>query len=515
MKLRNAIALACSVAAGVSVPAYAVQPAPVTARFATFNASLNRFNAGDLLTDMNAPGSVDFSVAYPNAASIAGLSTAQRRVLQAHYVAETLQRINADVVLINEFDYDLNGVGGTSSTPSPFGYQSQAAQLFNSNFLSSAHGGASTGRTATAAVDYDFGYTPTTNTGLHSGFDLDNNGITDNSPGDGNYGNDAFGFGEFAGKFGFTIYSKYQIKSVRTFQNFLWKDMPGNLLTNPDPINGTDLTSYYSAAEIDALRLSSKNHVDVVVEINGQDVHFLTSHPTPPVFDGPEDRNGKRNFDEIRFWKEYVNGAGWVYDDQGGTGGLAPGALFVIAGDQNADPCDGDSFKNACSASGTPGVPTLGAGPNAIMQLLADATLNQEMNPFAPGNTVPESAGGTAAATDPSNNGPINASHLMNPKWDTADFNDIAPGNLRADYVLPSATLDIVGGGVFWPTRDDANFPLVGTFNNLNLFSNFPTSDHKAVYVDVSIAPVPVPAALPLLGSALVGLAGVLRRRRA
>lgn len=508
MKLKPSIALACAAAAGISSPVFAVEPAPVTARFATFNASLNRNNLGELLTDMNAANSVDFSVAYPDATSIGGLSTAQKRVLQAHYVAETLQRINADVVLVNEFDFDLNGVAGSSSTPTGLGYQSQAAQLFSSNFLGTAHGGGTTGRTATAAVNYGFGYTPTTNTGLASGFDLDNNGAVGG-------GNDAFGFGNFAGQFGFTIYSKYQIKSVRTFQNFLWKDMPGNLLTNPDPINGTSLTSFYSPAEIDALRLSSKNHVDVTVEINGQDVHFLTSHPTPPVFDGPEDRNGKRNFDEIRFWQEYVNGANWVYDDQGGMGGLGAGALFVIAGDQNADPCDGDSFKNACSASGTPGVPTLGAGPNAIMQLLADATLNQELNPFAPGNTVPESAGGTAAATDPSNNGTINLSHLMDPKWDTADFSDTAPGNLRADYVLPSATLDVVGGGVFWPTRADPNFPLVGTFGNLNLFSGFPTSDHKAVFVDVNVAPVPVPAALPLLGSALVGLAGMLRRRRA
>lgn len=539
MRITSSIAMACSVAAGLSTPALAVQsqlgqpdtsfvlqppaqPAPVTARFATFNASLNRFNIDTLVADMGAPNSVDFSVAYPDPASIAALSTAQKRVLQAHYVAETLQRLNADVVLVNEFDFDLNGVGGTSSTPPPAGYQSQAAQLFNSGFLNTGHGGGTTGRTATTPVNYGFGYTPTTNTGLHSGFDLDNNGTIVSTPGSGAFGNDAFGFGEFPGKFGFTIYSKHEIKSVRTFQNFLWKDMPGNLLTNPDPINGTILGStaangfngFYDQAETDALRLSSKNHVEVVVEINGQDVHLLASHPTPPVFDGPEDRNGKRNFDEIRFWQEYVNGAAWVYDDQGGTGGLAPGTLFVIAGDMNADPCDGDSFKNPCSASGTPGIPTLGVGPNAIMQLVGDPAVNQALNPFAPGNLVPESAGGTAAATDPANNGPINLSHLMDPRWDTADFNDIAPGNLRADYVLPSSGLEVVGGGVFWPTRQDADFPLVGTFNNLNLFSNFPTSDHKAVYVDVMVAPVPVPAALPLLGSALLGLAGILRRRR-
>ena len=35
-------------------------------------------------------------------------------------------------------------------------------------------------------------------------------------------------------------------------------------------------------------------------------MHVLVSHPTPPTFDGPEDRNGLRNADEIAFWKQYV-----------------------------------------------------------------------------------------------------------------------------------------------------------------------------------------------------------------
>ena len=51
----------------------------------------------------------------------------------------------------------------------------------------------------------------------------------------------------------------------------------------------------------------------------GKTVHFLVSHPTPPVFDGPEDRNGTRNFDEIRFWADYVipSRSGYIYDDNG------------------------------------------------------------------------------------------------------------------------------------------------------------------------------------------------------
>lgn len=102
---------------------------------ATCNASLHRFASDDLPGGLAASGSVAFDVAYPDGASIGALSTARKRVLQAHYVAEVLQRIDADVVLVNEFDYDFDGTPGTGSTPSPLGYQSRAARRFNGNVL--------------------------------------------------------------------------------------------------------------------------------------------------------------------------------------------------------------------------------------------------------------------------------------------------------------------------------------------------------------------------------------------
>jgi hypothetical protein len=298
-----------------------------TVRFATFNASLNRDASGQLLSDL----------ANPLAAG--GVSTTvANRIQQAHNVAEIAQRVNADVLLVNEFDFDLNGTPTASSVATGLGYSSNGAKLFQDNFLSAGHGNAVRG--LTSGIEYAYRYTPNTNTGLASGFDLNNNGVIAG-------GDDAFGFGNYGGQYGFTIYSKYEIVGVRSFQNFLWKDMPGNLLTN-DPSAGADnLSTFYSADEINALRLSSKNHVDVTVRINGQDVHFLTAHPTPPTFDGAEDRNGKRNHDEIRFWADYIKGAAYIQDDQGVSGGLAAGAKFVIAGDYNADPRDGDSFQGA------------------------------------------------------------------------------------------------------------------------------------------------------------------------
>ena len=100
------------------------------------------------------------------------------------------------------------------------------------------------------------------------------------------------------------------------------------------------------------LRLSSKNHVDVPVWVHGHQLHLLLSHPTPPVFDGPENRNGRRNHDEIRLWSDYLSGgerANYLIDDAGKSGGLHSEDLFVVLGDLNADPFDGDSYNRAIS----------------------------------------------------------------------------------------------------------------------------------------------------------------------
>jgi hypothetical protein len=57
---------------------------------------------------------------------------------------------------------------------------------------------------------------------------------------------------------------------------------------------------------------------------------------------------------------------------------------------------------------------------------------------------------------------------------------DGAPGNLRADYVLPRKNLRIVDSAVFWPIQASPLFPLTGVFP-------FPSSDHRAVWIDVRV----------------------------
>jgi hypothetical protein len=372
-------------------------------RFATFNASLNRSAEGLLVEHLSNPNVDDVF----------------RR--QAKNVAEVIQRVRPDVLLINEFDFDPRAVA-----------------LFHDNFLQVSQNGS-------APIKYRYSFIAPSNTGIPTGKDLDNNGTIGG-------GNDAFGFGAFPGQFGLVVYSKYPIATddVRTFQLFRWKDMPGNLIPTP----------FYSPDEVDILRLSSKSHWDIPIEIGKKTVHFLVAHPTPPVFDGPEDRNGRRNFDEIRFWADYISPgkSDYIYDDEGVHGGLKPGELFVIAGDQNSDPLDGDSI------------------PGAIQQLLD--------HPLTNTTKTPESAGAVEAAAL---QGGANATHRSDPRFDTADFADGAPGNLRADYVLPRKNLKIVDSGVFWPVQANRFFRLTGVFDGAQWgpVGGFPTSDHRMVWVDV------------------------------
>ncbi|MEX5235118.1 endonuclease/exonuclease/phosphatase family protein [Kocuria arenosa] len=364
-------------------------------RFMTYNASLNRETQGQLQADLATPGNV-----------------------QAQAVAEVIQRNDPDVLLVNEFDHDDEG---------------RSAQLFRDNYLA-------VGQNGQEPVDYPYVYTGPVNTGVPSGLDLNQDGTVGG-------GDDAWGFGVFPGQYGMVVYSKHPIDAdgVRTFQHFQWADMPGNLLP----------TGFYPPEQAEQLRLSSKSHWDVPVRIGHQTVHVLASHPTPPSFDGPEERNGRRNHDEIRFWADYVSDppvSSYIYDDTGARGGLKPGERFIVMGDQNSDPHDGDSW------------------PGAIQQLLEHPRIQ---------DPLPASAGGPEAAA---RQGGANLTHVSDPAYDTADFNDDpAPGNLRADYVLPSKNLRVVGAGVWWPAAGEPGAKLTGEYP-------FPTSDHCPVYVDIRVA---------------------------
>ena len=110
------------------------------------------------------------------------------------------------------------------------------------------------------------------------------------------------------------------------------------------------------------------------------------------MFDGDEDRNGKRNHDKVRLWQQYLDG----------LVGMPINTPFVIAGDANLDTNAGDGRREA------------------IINLLKDPRVQ---------DTKPKGSG----PSDP---------------MDTADWTDPFPGNMRVNYVLPSMEWTILDSGV-------------------------------------------------------------------
>jgi alkaline phosphatase D len=370
-------------------------------RVATFNAAMNRKSAGELTEGL------------------------QKGDPQAAKIAEILRAVSPDVFLLNEIDYD-----------------ERSAEVFLNRYLSSQERQDS--QEPTEQPPWKYFFAGPVNTGVDSGLDLDGNGKL-HEP------NDAWGFGTYPGQYGMAVFSRHEIQkeAIRTFQNFRWSRMPGALRPMRSNPGSTELESYYPDAVWDQLRLSSKSHWDVPILIGGKTLHLIASHPTPPVFDGPEDRNGCRNHDEIRLLMDYVAGdssGAYVVDDNGRTGPLATDASFVIAGDLNSDPIDGDGRAEA------------------IRKLLEHPRLAK--------SPAPKSLGGVEASE---NSKGANLKHQADPATDTGDFNDRNPGNLRIDFVLPSANLKVLASGVYWPSKSqsaEAN-ALVGA------------SDHRLVWVDL------------------------------
>jgi endonuclease/exonuclease/phosphatase family metal-dependent hydrolase len=342
----------------------------------------------------------------------------------ARKIAAVLQRVRPDLVLLNEFDFDAEG---------------RAADLFQQHYLEIAQPGGGD------PLRYAYRYLAPVNTGVPSGLDLDRNGT---AGGEGrNRGNDAWGYGLHPGQYGMLVLSKYPIdaQQVRTFQRLKWSALPGAR----QPVDPKTSAPWYPADVWSQLRLSSKSHWDVPVRTPSGVVHFLVSHPTPPVFDGPEDRNGARNADEIGLWSHYLSGGQtpWLCDDRGRCGGLTEDARFVIAGDLNNDPVDGDGRHEA------------------IVELLE--------HPRVLRYATPQSEGAVEKTAQYAASGVV---HRGAPAHATGDFGPKA-GTMRLDYVLPSTGFALTGSGVFWPASTSAEAAIADG------------SDHHLVWVDLTASP--------------------------
>lgn len=242
-----------------------------TLRIATFNTELSRKGPGLLLRDIRKGDDP-----------------------QINAVLDTLQQADADVVTLQGFDYDLGN---------------SALEAF-----------------AKALSDrgspYPYHFAGPPNAGLQTDLDMDGDG----KPGG---AGDAQGYGRFYGAGSMAILSKFPIagEDIQDFSTLLWRDLPGALLPQ------TEAGPFPSAEAQSIQRLSSHGHWILPLEhpTLGR-IQLMTFHASPPVFDGPEDRNGKRNHDEVIFWIHLLEGRLDV----------VPTKPFVLTGDANLDPDKGD-----------------------------------------------------------------------------------------------------------------------------------------------------------------------------
>ncbi len=282
------------------------------------------------------------------------------------------------------------------------------------------------------APDYPYVFAGPTNVGVATGLDLDGNGRLGEA-------RDAQGYGRFRGEGGLAVLSRYplDVAGLLDFSSLLWADLPGGSLADmlaaaPD----------FAPGDHAQRRLSTSAHWVLAVQTPGGALDLAIWSATPPVFDGPEDANGLRNRDELRLWSLWLDGVAI----QGQT--RDPTRPFVLIGNANLDPVDGDGY------------------PDAMAALLADRRLQ---------DPAPASAGGRAAA---------DAGQRGDPATDTADWPDDRPGNLRVSYVLPSADLVVTGAGVFWPGPDDPDLALLGD-------DGLAAGPHRLVWVDVDVGAAP------------------------
>ncbi len=375
---------------------------PQKLRVATFNVSMEALNYGDNKTfDATNIDSNELSLAL------------QANHPQIRNIAEIIQRINPDIILLNEFDRIDNSANNIRD--------------FINNYLGVSQHNQQT-------INYPYFYQGKVNTGVKINSKSNRDKTNKILP------VDAHGFGYFVGHYGMALLSKYPIETniLRTFQKFKWHDMPNAL----KPITPNTKQPWYTEDIWQALRLSSKSHWDIPINVNGEIVHILASHPTPPVFDGPENRNGNRNHDEIRFWFDYINikQGDYIYDDDHKKGAMKTNQRFVIVGDQNASTVEGDAIMTKTS--------------QGIIALLNSDKIQ---------DPLPTSAGGK--------------NHSIGNKY---SLYHTASWGMRADYVLPSTYgFTIKNSGVFWPQQHENTYRLIK--------NRQASSDHRLVWVDLEL----------------------------
>lgn len=192
----------------------------------------------------------------------------------------------------------------------PYDGTHQLAELLNAQYLSVDQG-------QDEGLPYAYMYTAATNSGIDSGADLDGDGFIG---GEG----DALGRGDYPGEYGMIVLSQAPIDEdeVRTFQDFLWDDMPQNVMPQNTP-----------QVERTVRPLYDSTLWDVPLTVEDRTVHLLAAARTSAGF---SETDPSLMVDQRRFLDDYLSedpaDAEYIYDDLGDYGGFG-GDRWIVAGD--------------------------------------------------------------------------------------------------------------------------------------------------------------------------------------
>lgn len=184
---------------------------------------------------------------------------------------------------------------------------------------------------ATAGAPYPHHLSLPSNAGRPTGLDMD---------GDGRLGEpeDAQSHARFEGQGATALLSRHPILrgDIRDFSQLLWRDLPGAAL--PAWPDGQPFPSPEAQA-IQRLATNGLHEIPIALP-DGTVLRLLTFHASPPAFEGPEQRNTRRNHDEALFWLRLLDG----------TVAPPPQPPFVLAGNANLEAGTGTGRPGALSA---------------------------------------------------------------------------------------------------------------------------------------------------------------------
>lgn len=298
---------------------------------------------------------------------------------QVAAAADVIARFDPDIIAINEIAFDLTGVDPEPGTFSD-GMQNGALLAEKLNAV-------------TPGAPYEFHVLTFGNSGvLWEGYDAANHDPYFAERGNGG-----------VGQFNYAVLSRYPIleDDARVIVDVAWDSLPGHV--------GPTMQADIGVAIPPGYPIFAKGLVIVPIDVDGRVLHLVMNHPFPPI---NQPVNPYRHHDELLAMKLLLDG------DLPGVEPLPADARFVIAGDLNVDPDDGDAL------------------PGTIEQLFDHPLVvasqpNDGHGTF--GNTPEQN---TQASACPANDGP-------DPSTDR---------QLQLDYLMPSTTIGPpLATGMFFP----------------------------------------------------------------